>query len=239
MGTYCEIPREDYVENDMKDNRGQVKSDRYSNKVTAATKSSTYGSTPAIINPFLANNRNVSTFINQTLTNSQTNQQINKKSEMINSEVYFKEPVCEPNPCLNGARCTIITDSFICKCLNNSYSGRYCEKYIPPQPRVDKLQPTVPARVTYPPIATTYNPYLGVTNQEESITESSTHRYFWNCPSNCLFHLGRGYCALSPSGFPNCVCRNEYTGIDCSQQNYCLRNKCSNNSTCFNYPEMK
>jgi hypothetical protein len=236
MGTYCEIPRDDYIENDMKDNRGHVKSDRYSNKVTAATKTATRGSSPAIINPFLVNsNRNISIFSHTTQTN-----QINKKPEIVNSEMFFKEPICEPNPCLNGAKCIIVTDSFICKCPNSSFTGRYCEKYIPiSQPKILKLQPTEPARVSFAPVATTYNPYLAIANQEEGITESSTRRYFWNCPSNCLFHLGRGYCALSQSGFPNCVCKNEYTGIDCSQQNYCLRNKCSNNSTCFNYPEMK
>lgn len=67
----------------------------------------------------------------------------------------------------------------------------------------------------------------------------TTRAYFWQCPSNCFYSSGHGFCALSQSGYPACVCHIGWTGIDCSQKNYCADNDCSNNSTCVNFPERR
>lgn len=67
----------------------------------------------------------------------------------------------------------------------------------------------------------------------------TTRAYFWQCPSNCFYSLGRGFCALSQSGYPHCVCHIGWTGIDCSQKNFCAENDCNNNATCVNFPERR
>ena len=42
-------------------------------------------------------------------------------------QVSHKSP-CEPNPCMNQGVCVLISsESYICKCLNSSFSGQYCQ----------------------------------------------------------------------------------------------------------------
>jgi hypothetical protein len=276
MGTYCEIPREQFFENDMntnvsKSNSGSPKSDgtwRYANKkVYSATGhkfSVARATSPNVVNPFVLNRINVDKNIN--LTNAfgagnvvtsaysfSTPLPITEstKANPVSQITDFKEPACEPNPCLNNAKCLIISDSIYCKCTSQ-YSGKFCEnliypnglaraKFLPATFQVSSTTPANASSTTTPSLSTTFNPYLTSNDQEfyQTPESTSTRRYFWQCPSNCMYHLGRGYCALSSSGFPSCMCRNEFTGVDCGQLNYCLKNLCSNNSTCFNYPELK
>lgn len=126
----------------------------------------------------------------------------------------FKEPLCEPNPCMNNAECLIERENFNCKCFNSSFSGKFCEIYIP---AIEKL---------------TTKRIIDV--KRYNLLDD----LIWQCPSNCLKNLGHGVCTLSSYGYPQCVCSKPWSGIDCSQRDLCTDNHCLNNSTCISYPEM-
>lgn len=221
--------------------------------------------------------------------------------------IQFKEPLCEPNPCQNDAKCMVINDKIRCLCINSSYTGKYCEhsklshhhhRHHTTSTSMTSVDPeTTPEgiiEITTSTMATTssgrrrtttggagntqaaatstssseqrYAYYqsstsaprgfkhvstllpIPINNHDESSTplpfyqvqkQPTTRAYFWQCPSNCFYSLGRGFCALSQSGYPHCVCHMGWTSVDCSQKNYCADNDCSNNSTCVNYPETR
>ena len=170
--------------------------------------------------------------------------------------------VCQQNPCLNEAICIIVDDTFKCLCPNSSYVGKYCEIY---RPSYSNSQTDRDSPQLYDDLATRsmlpaenfksstaisplsqinstsdlYPQDVYTTKSMPTIKQTSARTYFWQCQSNCFYSLGQGFCALSQSGFPHCVCHIGWTGMDCSQKNYCLENNCVNNSTCVNYSEMR
>lgn len=212
MGSYCEISRKDMVEEDLvKDRSLQLWRNR-----NIVTKIPTTQATEI----------QTTTPTTTTKPPLQANKQKPQAENLIENE--FKEPLCEPNPCMNNAKCTISADSIRCICANSSFTGKFCEIFmITTKPPITTTQPATTTRFVEPTTPRTIDQsYL-------------TRAFFWQCPQNCLFNLGRGFCSLSSSGYPRCVCKAEWTGIDCSQKNFCLNNECINNSTCSNYPEMK
>ena len=137
----------------------------------------------------------------------QASKQKPQAENLIENE--FKEPLCEPNPCMNNAKCTISADSIRCICANSSFTGKFCEIFmITTKPPITTTQPATTTRFVEPTTPRTIDQsYL-------------TRAFFWQCPQNCLFNLGRGFCSLSSSGYPRCVCKADWTGIDCSQKTF-------------------
>ena len=211
MGSYCEIPRKSRnIENDY----------RYTNI-----------SRPAITTTSRKNYFNTETSTAKQLKNILSN---------ANTDASFTEPLCNPNPCMNNAKCIISHNSFLCLCSNVSFTGRYCESFnqVSREKITTKTTSTSTTKTQNPQLTNKF--IIPQTKKITSIYRTTTHRAFiWQCPSNCFYNFGRGYCTFSSSGTPHCVCRLEWTGVDCSQKNYCLTNKCQHNSKCSNYPEMR
>ncbi|CAF0900276.1 unnamed protein product [Brachionus calyciflorus] len=212
MGSYCEMARNTQVENDLSENN--------------SSRSTTDKS---------INLKNI-TVVTEKMTTTSTTSYVTTSLKLET----FTEPLCNPNPCMNNAKCLINQNSFVCLCSNASYTGRYCENYR----SLSTLETTLTAtKKTIPKteeITTKFTTTAPRTDTSTRRTYHTTPRaYIWQCPSNCFYNFGRGYCTLSSNGNPHCVCRLEWTGVDCSQKNYCLTNKCEHNSTCSNYPEMR
>lgn len=160
----------------------------------------------------------------------------------------------------------IINDQIKCLCLNSSYTGKYCETITKLRPFTATVSPLTPTTAATTRILVTsenrdddngvmitaasnrhatFEPQAHMTTSMPRLEDlpfvklPTTRVYFWQCPNNCFYNLGHGFCALSNSGYPHCMCHVGWTGIDCSQRNYCVDNDCTNNSTCVNYPETK
>lgn len=157
----------------------------------------------------------------------------------------------------------VINDKIRCLCLNSSYTGKYCE--ITKLTRMTTEATTTASTATTAAetkrtkaaVITTTSSYHHTSSSKrirfgdrhstsapkdlfyQGSNQLTTRAYFWQCPSNCFHNLARGFCALSQSGYPHCVCQIGWTGIDCSQKNFCADNNCNNNSTCVNFPEKK
>ncbi|RNA44826.1 cysteine-rich venom latisemin-like isoform X2 [Brachionus plicatilis] len=165
-------------------------------------------------------------------TQSSTVKQMTTLRPNLKSEAAFTEPLCNPNPCMNNAKCIVSHNSFLCLCSNSSFSGRYCESFHKIVAQTTKILPKMEKF--------TNKFIIPQTKKITPLYRTTTPRAFiWQCPSNCFYNFGRGYCTLSAGGTPHCVCRLEWTGVDCSQKNYCLNHRCQHNSTCSNYPEMR
>lgn len=165
--------------------------------------------------------------------------------------------LCEPNPCMNDGKCVITTKGFFeCRCVNDSFSGEYCENF----KKVIKLSTTTirttsSARSHMDYLITKPSTSMSSSTSSPSTSSSSTvvtttalsqelikKRRKWSnkCPSNCYYSLRRGFCRFSTvNNEPYCSCEPQWTGQDCGTRNYCWNNKCENNSTCFNFPGLK
>lgn len=210
MGSYCEISRKNDIENDYTYNNNS--------------------------RPFMDSTTSKPLTSTQIVTTSEEKMTTLKSD--IKNETDFTEPLCNPNPCMNNAKCIVSHNSFLCLCANGSFTGRYCESFHP----IVKEENSYPySTKILPKIDQFTNKFIiPQTKKITPIYRTTTPRAFiWQCPSNCFYNFGRGYCTLSASGTPHCVCRLEWTGVDCSQKNYCLTHKCLHNSTCSNYPEMR
>ena len=238
MGTYCEIKRE-LIEEDFNKESKERKVQLWRNaNVGTKTTPNWFVKTSSVSNPFLlssslTSSSHPSKYINPT-----------NKSIQLKKNEYIQTYLCQPNPCMNEAKCEVEIDTFKCICKNASFSGTFCENFrfiIQDSLKKTSLEintTTISFVPTTSPTTITRTSELKKINQKDPLSYY-TRAFFWQCPSNCLFHLGRGFCTLSSSGYPRCSCRDEWTGVDCAQKNYCLNNDCQNNSTCSNYPEMK
>lgn len=174
----------------------------------------------------------------QTITNPSTKTTTKKYTifnEYLNNNYEFKEPICIPNPCMNKGVCIIIADRFECKCFNTSFSGKYCEKYSAQKHIQSTTTTKLFSRHKYIP-----KNYLTSTHQTTKkylfAKTTSSYNDLWQCKSNCNNNLGHGFCTMDALSNPKCVCNGDWTGQDCNQKNYCLYNRCTNNSTCINHP---
>jgi hypothetical protein len=320
MGTYCEIPRNeaagaaasDLPENDFGSGNFNQETSNWRQKIhdfnqvfSTTTSSGTRQAADTRTTMTTTTSTHVTTSENQYFSFSHFNTFRPRKPHYIDTE--FKEPLCDPNPCMNEAKCIVLKDSFECICMNSSFSGRYCENF-----RIQYFRSTqaptststfsstttttttttkssststtirsTTTSTTREPLSTTsstttdstvdstsrltsrmffastsadmeanstpasrrmtsYGYFTrAATNNHFEPRQSTNKPYFWQCPSNCFYHLSRGFCALSASGYPHCVCHIGWAGIDCSQKNNCIDNECQNNSTCVNYSELK
>lgn len=225
MGSYCELPRSSSVKNDFLNSR------------MGYPKSSLRNSSPDF------------GFLSSISNSNSTSAPLPATTVKLTMSDYVQS-ICEPNPCLNNGKCILVKEDFECKCSNSSFTGKFCEKFriLPIRPKVTALPSTIQILTTSTtstsdlPTNSTISKNILTIEEKFNSTKSigsTTRAYFWQCPSNCFHSLGHGYCSMSSTGHPYCVCRLEWTGIDCSQRNYCIINKCENNSTCSNYPEMK
>ena len=242
MGTYCEIKRELIEEDFSKERKVQlwrnanVDAKFTKNNVTDIPSKNTVllsKSSITLKNPF----------ISLTTKSIQTSSRPIQSKKLENKE----EILCQPNPCMNEAKCEVerISSTFKCICLNESFSGKYCEIFkIHYQNSIQKLSETTHLKLLLNSTTVSLTTSSAVT-EKSKLTDNKepipyyTRAFFWQCPSNCLFNLGRGFCTLSKSGYPKCSCHEKWTGVDCGQKNYCFNNGCQNNSTCSNYPEMR
>ena len=206
MGTYCEIAREKMDSKIDKKTRGYI----LTTKKSSAKKFFSFERTSQSTKKY--------SILNEFQVNA------------YNTE--FKEPVCFPNPCSNRGSCIIVGNRFECKCLN-SYSGKYCE--------ISKFVTTKSSKYSFfkkkyfTAISSNPNYLKDIINYSKDSTTPFYNR-LWQCPSSCHNNLGHGFCTLDASSNPKCLCNGDWTGHDCNQKNYCLYNRCINNSTCVNYP---
>ena len=246
MGTYCELNR-DLIEEDFNKERN-VKLWRNLNVVTKlplplSTELETVkpmtkwiSKTSTFVDP-LTHSKSTSNFVqNMTTTVLKTTTKVVKSMK-----IEFKESKCKPNPCMNDAKCEVENDSFKCLCKNSSFTGKHCEifRFSLHESTISDVVKTTVTTVKPITVKTTAASQKSQKIDPQEPLPYYTRAFFWQCPSNCLFNLGRGFCTLSSSGYPRCACRDEWTGVDCGQRNYCLNNQCTNNSTCSNYPEMR
>ncbi len=221
MGSYCEIPRKETLENDNVTPSVPFWKVRNS-QVTKIPLVLTERPTP-INKHYTTVTRDYARTTKPTTTSKNTFIKTNP----------FKEPLCEPNPCLNNGKCVITGDRFLCKCANSSFTGKYCERFTYSADETSKWP------LMTPNFETSIVRYQTTTPKTTKMPFTTSAFFFWQCPSNCLNNLGHGYCTLSTNGYPKCVCQDQWSGIDCSQRNFCFKNSCLNNATCLNYPEAK
>ena len=258
MGTYCELNRE-LIEEDFNKERN-VKLWRNLNVVTKLPQTTTGFETskPTISSSSSPSISSTTKWASKTSTHNnpfhvestsaKSSQAKTHASAMPTTKIIIKSmkesSLCKPNPCMNEATCELVYDSFKCVCTNASFTGKYCEhfRFVSQQkPKSHNAAVIVKSTATMKPLAdktTVVAAHKSKIDSQEPLPYY-TRAFFWQCPSNCLFNLGRGFCTLSSSGYPRCACRDEWTGVDCGQRNYCLNNECTNNSTCSNYPEMR
>ena len=110
-------------------------------------------------------------------------------NEMQQQQQQQASGSCEPNPCLNNAACIVFAKFFVCICVNNSYSGKYCEIYTA-WPRQATQAPSVRTwTASFNPFtaqqtaATPPTPPMRMTTTTSAspFTEYTTAKYIWKC----------------------------------------------------------
>jgi hypothetical protein len=247
MGTYCEIKRELIEEDFNKDRKVQIwrnanveaKLPKINFTEPISTTNAKLHSKIATIfkNPFFS-------------TPASAFQMSSQPTKLKKLEFKEKKSPCQLDPCMNDAKCELdeVDSSFKCICKNSSFSGKYCENYqIQSRNSIQQSSSSIKtSTITNLKPLTASIPMISFASSAETKKNTTidhlpyyTRAFFWQCPSNCLFNLGRGFCTLSTSGYPRCSCHEQWAGVDCGQKNYCFNNECQNNSTCSNYPEMR
>ncbi len=225
MGSYCEITRE------------QLEATSSKKYPYMKTKQ------PVSENKFYTYERPIiitkTTTTKKTTTTTTTTEPLPILDEFLQEipKIEFREPVCNPNPCMNFGKCIIIADRFECKCLNSSFSGKLCQIFTFAQKKTPAITTTtIIPKFSYKNIFPTRKALTYITRPKvQPILTTTYYNHLWQCPSNCHNNVGRGFCTLDTLSNPKCVCNGDWTGHDCSVKNYCLYNRCTNNSTCVNH----
>lgn len=167
---------------------------------------------------------------------------------------------CRVLGCKNNGRCINMANKFpipyMCSCPSTHY-GSYCEisryndyaqqalvklsTFTEPICQPNPCHNSGKCEIVSDSVQCNCGPYFTgkfcenlITTQMASTT--STKKYELRCPNDCSMH---GKCVISLRGYPICKCEKQWSGIDCSEANYCFYNDCMNNSTCINLPHLK